>query len=76
MVPDLQAAVAEERRRDLLAVARRRRLVAAAAPPAALRQRLGRGLVSLGLRISGHSTLVGRSAGAFIGKEGSQWKLS
>jgi hypothetical protein len=68
---DLQAAAAEEHRRDLLAGARRRRLVAAAAPPSALRRRLGRGLLSLGLRISGQSTLIRRPADAFIREEGS-----
>jgi hypothetical protein len=71
MVPDLQAAVAEERRKDLIVTASRHRLAAAAAPPAALRQRLGRGLVSLGLRISGHPRLIARATDSIIREEGS-----
>ncbi|MGH2746447.1 MAG: hypothetical protein ACRDKB_00795 [Actinomycetota bacterium] len=59
MHPDLTAALAAEHHRDLLAAADRRRLAAAAAPPAALRLRLGRRLVSFGLRISGQSGVIG-----------------
>lgn len=74
MLPDLPTAVATERQKDLRAAAARSRLAAAAAPPAALRLRLGRQLVSIGLRIAEPSRLVHHPSSSFIGEEEGLWK--
>lgn len=73
MLADLSATVAAEHRRDLLAAAERDRLSAAAAPPAALRQRLGRGLVALGQRVSPQEPVMECRPDRLTGKE-AQWK--
>jgi glutamine synthetase type III len=68
MHPDLSAALAAERQKDLLASANRHRLAAAVAPPATLRLRLGRGLVSIGARLS-ENTGPSRHPSVSLGRE-------
>lgn len=53
MHPDLMAALVAEHHRNLLADADRRRLAAVGALSPGLRPKLGRYLVSVGMRISG-----------------------
>ena len=73
MLSDLSAAAHAERRKDLLATAAHHRLAAEAAPPAALRRRLGRSLVALGLGLAGERDLELHSVELRIGEEAGQW---
>ncbi|CAN5687928.1 hypothetical protein BH18ACT15_BH18ACT15_10260 [soil metagenome] len=55
MVPDIRGALAAEKERDLRRSAERRRVLAQAAPrppTVTLRERLGRRLISLGIRLA------------------------
>ena len=73
MLSDLSTAANEERRKDLLASACHFRLAAAAAPPAALRRRLGKSLIALGLGLAGDRALDVQSVKLRIGEEARQW---